>query len=291
MASLPADRRLSDIRRVRARDDATSAMSSSSGYKVFEIDALQRSSWTGRTGHLIKRTSRRRAKHLQACIDKATWLHQQSFDRVDSKLLAPAPAATNLQFFKDTPKDYDAWNIDPGTLDVPPTTIEKADSVELVTDSDGSAAIRVTRHWQNSKIHPNDQPRRRHCRHRQRHRLAREARSAQSCVPAGVTSDFATYEIPYGSIERPTTRNNSFEKAQFEVAGDALGRFERSGRRRQNPRPEHSQSGQVRLRRRGQRAAALRCCARPHGPIPTPTRASITSTTRSIRTRVRGRTR
>ena len=27
----------------------------------------------------------------------------------------------------------------------------------------------------------------------------------------------ATFEIPYGSIERPTTRNNSFEKAQFEV--------------------------------------------------------------------------
>jgi alpha-mannosidase len=32
-----------------------------------------------------------------------------------------------------------------------------------------------------------------------------------------VTSDFATYEIPYGTIERPTTRNNSFEKAQYEV--------------------------------------------------------------------------
>ena len=27
----------------------------------------------------------------------------------------------------------------------------------------------------------------------------------------------ATYEIPYGTIERPTTRNNSWEKAKFEV--------------------------------------------------------------------------
>ena len=34
-------------------------------------------------------------------------------------------AAISLQFFKDTPKDYDAWNIDPGTLDVPPTTIDQ----------------------------------------------------------------------------------------------------------------------------------------------------------------------
>jgi alpha-mannosidase len=31
------------------------------------------------------------------------------------------------------------------------------------------------------------------------------------------SSGKATYEIPYGAIERPTTRNNSWEKAQFEV--------------------------------------------------------------------------
>lgn len=34
-----------------------------------------------------------------------------------------------------------------------------------------------------------------------------------------INSDFATYEIPYGSIKRPTTRNNSYEKAKFEVCG------------------------------------------------------------------------
>ena len=28
---------------------------------------------------------------------------------------------------------------------------------------------------------------------------------------------FASYEIPYGTIERPTTQNNSYEKARFEV--------------------------------------------------------------------------
>ena len=27
----------------------------------------------------------------------------------------------------------------------------------------------------------------------------------------------ATYEIPYGTIQRPTTRNNSWEQARFEV--------------------------------------------------------------------------
>jgi hypothetical protein len=31
------------------------------------------------------------------------------------------------------------------------------------------------------------------------------------------SSPMATYEIPYGTIQRPTTRNNSWEKAKFEV--------------------------------------------------------------------------
>ncbi len=39
----------------------------------------------------------------------------------------------------------------------------------------------------------------------------------KAAFPLAATGAKATYEIPYGSIERPTTRNNSWEKAQFEV--------------------------------------------------------------------------
>lgn len=39
----------------------------------------------------------------------------------------------------------------------------------------------------------------------------------KAAFPLAATSPMATYEIPYGAIERPTTRNNSFEKARFEV--------------------------------------------------------------------------
>ena len=53
--------------------------------------------------------------------------------------------------FKDLPKDYDAWNIDPGTLDHF-TSIDKADSVELVGNGPLRAAIRVTHTWQSSKF-------------------------------------------------------------------------------------------------------------------------------------------
>jgi alpha-mannosidase len=135
-------------------------------------------------------------------------------------LIASGGCGNQLQFFKDTPKDYDAWNIDPGTLDQTPATIEKADSVESAMSADGYPAIRITRHWQNSKfvqtisIPPfakyvdieNDID------WHESHVLLKAA------FPLAASGPFATYEIPYGTIERPTTRNNSWEKAQFEVA-------------------------------------------------------------------------
>jgi len=39
----------------------------------------------------------------------------------------------------------------------------------------------------------------------------------KAAFPLAATSKMATYEIPFGSIERPTTRNNSWEDAKFEV--------------------------------------------------------------------------
>jgi alpha-mannosidase len=135
------------------------------------------------------------------------------------EVLPPNSCGNQLQFFKDLPKDYDAWNIDPGTLDVAPMTISKADSVELVGDDQwpSKQAIRVTYRWQSSKFVQtislegdqidieNDID------WHEKHVLLKAA------FPLAVKSDFATYEIPYGTIERPTTRNNSWEKAQFEV--------------------------------------------------------------------------
>ena len=133
--------------------------------------------------------------------------------------LAAGSCGNELQTFKDTPKDYDAWNIDPGTLDVAPTRIRDADSVEVVEKGPMRASIRVTRHWQSSKfvqeieldagsdeaVVVNDID------WHETHVLLKDA------FALSATSPFATYEIPYGTIQRPTTRNNSWEKAQFEV--------------------------------------------------------------------------
>ncbi len=157
---------------------------------------------------------------LRITVDKQTGCVTSLFDKhAGFETLASGACGNELQAFKDLPKDYDAWNIDPGTYDVAPTKLNMTDSVELVEHSPVRAAIRIRRHWQSStfvqeiSLGAGDD-------HavvaneidwRERHVLLKAA------FPLAAGAPNATYEIPYGTIERPTTRNNSYEKARFEV--------------------------------------------------------------------------
>jgi alpha-mannosidase len=136
----------------------------------------------------------------------------------NTETIAPNSCGNQLQAFADNPKQYDAWNIDPGTLDKPPTILP-VDNVVRFDNGPVSASIRITRSWQSSKfaqiISLDTQADIIHIETdidwHEKHILLKAA------FPLAHSSDHATYEIPYGSIERPTTRNNSFEKAKFEV--------------------------------------------------------------------------
>ena len=188
------------------------------GYKVIRIVSLKKGAVEGTTavdsGDLVRLGD----GDLRVAVNKKTGCIT-SIEQAGFETLAPGACGNELQAFKDTPKDYDAWNIDPGTLDQPPTLLDTADSVELVDAKTPDPGIRVTRTWQSSKfvqtitIPPSsgqvdiDNEIDWH----ERHILLKAA------FPLAASSGFATYEIPYGSIERPTTRNNSWEKAQFEV--------------------------------------------------------------------------
>ena len=156
---------------------------------------------------------------LKVTVDKTTGCITSLYNKQTKfETLAAGACGNQLQTFKDLPKDYDAWNIDYGTLDQF-TAIDKADSVELVEKGPMRAAIRVTRNWQSSKFVQD---------------ITLDAGSDQvnvvndidwheahvllkAAFPLAATSNKATYEVPYGAIQRPTTRNNSCEKAQFEV--------------------------------------------------------------------------
>ena len=160
------------------------------------------------------------SKFVRVTVDKKTGC-LTSLMETGSKFetLAQGACGNQLQFFKDTPKDYDAWNIDPGTLDKQIEVPANADSVELIGKDSTNPAVRVTRSWQSSKFvqtitlpHGTDQVDvDNEIDWHEAHVLLKAA------FPLAASGPFATYEIPYGSIDRPTTRNNSWEKAQFEV--------------------------------------------------------------------------
>jgi alpha-mannosidase len=156
---------------------------------------------------------------LRVVVDPRTGCITSLYDRKSGfESIASGSCGNQLQTFHDLPKLYDAWNIDPGTYDHPPA-IPQADSVKLIQQSPLRAIVRIVRKWQSStfeqeieldansdevEIH-NDVD------WHETHVLLKAA------FPLSATAPFATYEIPFGTIERPTTRNNSWEKARFEV--------------------------------------------------------------------------
>ena len=157
---------------------------------------------------------------LTAFIDPKTGCITQIGDpTLTHTFLAPNSCGNQLQAFKDTPKQYDAWNIDPGTLDQPPTIIDKVDSIKVVEDGPLRKTIRITRTWQSSHFTQDisldagaDTVRIENTIDwHEKHILLKAA------FPLAHSGPKATFEIPYGAIERPTTRNNSWEKAKFEV--------------------------------------------------------------------------
>lgn len=96
---------------------------------------------------------------------------------------------------------------------------QRVDSMQVVSRGPERGAIRIARDWQNSKFvqeivldsgsHEvqvvND------INWHETHVLLKAA------FPLSATSNKATFEIPYGSIQRPATRNNSWDDAFFEV--------------------------------------------------------------------------
>jgi alpha-mannosidase len=162
-------------------------------------------------------------------IDSQTGCVTSVFDkRSNQESLAPAETDTGgpknaicgnlLQAFVDKPKQWDAWNID-SDFENQYSNIDKADEVKLLEHGPLRAVIRIKKHFQNSsfiqdvtmypgvpRVDVNMQ-----VEWHEKHILLKVA------FPLSAHNQNATYEIPYGSVERPTTRNTPAEKAQFEV--------------------------------------------------------------------------
>ena len=156
---------------------------------------------------------------LRVSVDPKTGCITGIYQKVTKfETLAAGACGNQLQTFQDTPKEYDAWNIDADFADHQ-TNLNQADFIELTEKGPLRATIRVTHKWQNSRFIQDISLYANldrvdvwnHIDWHETHVLLKAA------FPLAASSANATFEIPYGTIDRPTTRNNSVEKAKFEV--------------------------------------------------------------------------
>ena len=166
---------------------------------------------------------------IRVKIDPQTGCMTSLFDkRSGTESLAPAETDTGgprdktcgnlLQTFVDKPKRWDAWNID-ADFEKQHWDLDKADEVKLIEEGPLRAVIEVKNHFQNSTFVRDvtvyaGVPRvdvKMTTEWHEKHILLKVA------FPVSAHSSHATYEVPFGSVQRPTTRNTPAEKAQFEV--------------------------------------------------------------------------
>lgn len=156
---------------------------------------------------------------LSVVVDPVTGCVTHLVDkRTGFDSIADGGCGNQLQTFADNPKKYDAWNIDPEALGsmVP---VSAVDSVEVLDQGPLRASLRITRHWGKStfaqtlvmyagvdRVDVENK-----FDWHETHTLLKVA------FPLRASSDKAAFEIPYGVIERPTTRNNAVGRAQYEV--------------------------------------------------------------------------
>jgi len=140
--------------------------------------------------------------------------------RGDREVIAPGERGNRLIAFEDKPLNYDAWDIDI-FYDEKPTPIDDVASVRVIESGPLRAGIEMVRHYLRSTVTQRvylyrDIPRLDFVTDIdwQEHQILLKA-----AFPVDVLATHATYEIQFGTIERPTHANTSWDAARFEVCG------------------------------------------------------------------------
>lgn len=141
----------------------------------------------------------------------------QSMDDEPTEFIAPGGLGNMFQLFVDRPLFWDAWDVDAFSLEKP-MDLARCDSFEIVEKGPVRAAVEIVKKFGNSTI-------------RQRISLGptpgirfdteidwqESEKMLKVAFPMNIHSSRATFEIQFGSVERPTHRNTSWDMARFEV--------------------------------------------------------------------------
>ncbi|BDA69726.1 glycosyl hydrolase 38 protein [Calothrix sp. PCC 7716] len=156
-------------------------------------------------------------EYLRVVVNENTGDLDSIYDLVNQKEILDG-AGNQLQSWKDSGQYWDGWNIDPNYAQHPlPATQLK--SIEWLDRGVIQSRLRVVRTIGNSEFCQDyilDKGSRylkiaTHVNWQERHVLVKAA------FPLNIESDFATYEIPCGAIQRTTKPQTPEEKAKWEV--------------------------------------------------------------------------
>jgi alpha-mannosidase len=162
-------------------------------------------------------------QYFRMKVDAGTGCITSLIDKSSNKeAVAPGGCGNLLQTFVDIPAVQDAWEI---KFDEKSWDLKNPDEVKVVENGPERVVLRIKNKFQSSDfvrdlvVYP-DVP---------RIDVHTEVNWHESHIllkvgfPVNVQATKATFEIPYGTIERPTTRNTPAEKAQFEVPAQRWG--------------------------------------------------------------------
>ncbi len=134
------------------------------------------------------------------------------------EIIASGVTANQLIAYEDRPLNFDAWDIDL-YYEEKPYPVRENVQIRVIEEGPVRATVEVERHFLTSRI-------------TQRISLWRDSRRIDFATeidwhehqillkvafPVAINATRATYEIQFGSIERPTHRNTSWDMARFEV--------------------------------------------------------------------------
>ena len=141
----------------------------------------------------------------------------------EREVIAPGTTGNALVLFEDKPLRYDAWDIDIfyQSKPYPLREIGTVDSMTVIEQGPVRAGIEIVRSFLQSRITQRvylyaHSPRvefETEVDWQERQMLLKTA------FPVAVNASRATYEIQFGSVERPTHGNTSWDWARFEVCG------------------------------------------------------------------------
>ena len=162
---------------------------------------------------------------LETPFYQLSWNQKGQIDRLYDKenrreVLAAGACANQFQIFEDKPRQYDAWEMEPG-YELKQKEVSELLSAEVV--SIGNLQIVVKFVWQYGESCIT-----------QHMTLYRDSRRIdfktdinwlereqlmKVAFPVDIRATEATYDIQFGNVKRPTHKNTSWDHARFEVVG------------------------------------------------------------------------